>query len=258
LINLITNAVHAISGRGGVICVSVETVEHVLNNRSHASPIESAKCVRVEVSDNGKGMDPSTLDRIFEPFFTTKPRGEGTGIGLSVVHGIVHSFGGDIEVSSKLGVGTTFTLHFPQTGESTPLPEEDDEDASKSVPGGLGQRILYVDDDESIVFLMTRMLRRNGYHVLGFDTCEHALAALNADPMGFALLVTDFNMPGMSGLELAVEARKIAQSMPIALASGFVTDEMRIQANEVGIQEVIFKASLVEDFCAAVERILAS
>jgi two-component system cell cycle sensor histidine kinase/response regulator CckA len=208
---------------------------------------------RLSVHDSGIGMDPATRERIFDPFFTTKPAGEGTGLGLAVVDGIVQGHGGVIKVESQPGRGSVFHLYFPAAEgapavPATPLPS--------ALRASGGQRILFLDDEKALVLIAKAMLERLGYQVHGFTVAEEALAAFKADPTAFDLLVTDFNMPGASGLDVAREIRRLRPDLPIALASGFVTDELRAQALALGIRELIYKPQTIEELAAAVARAL--
>jgi CheY-like chemotaxis protein len=205
------------------------------------------------VRDNGSGMDQATVARIFEPFFTTKRVGEGTGLGLAVVHGIAQEHGASIEVQSVPGEGTTFRICFPAAQATAQAAAA--QPADRAPAHGQGRHILYVDDDESIVFLMTRLLERQGYRVSGYTDAQEALAAARAQPGAFDLAVTDYNMPGMSGLEVARALREIRADLPVALASGYITEELRAQAPEAGVSELIYKPNTVDDFCDVVARL---
>ncbi len=261
LLNLCNNAWHAIQtqARAGRIDVRLRAHER------EAWPAQSAQVVFasgemqpgryacLEVQDNGSGMDRETAARIFEPFFTTKPVDKGTGLGLAVVHGIVQDHGASIEVQSVPGEGSTFCVYFPATQESGPtVPVR----APDAVPAhGEGKHVLFVDDDESIVFLMTRLLERLGYRVSGFTDAREALAAARANPEQFDLAVTDFNMPGMSGLEVARALREIRPGLPVAVASGYITDALREEAPAAGVKELVYKPNTVDELCAVVSRL---
>jgi PAS domain S-box-containing protein len=263
IINLVTNAMQAMQGKPGRVQIHVNTVDlnAALADRYpelralHAR--RQGPVVRICVADNGPGMDAATQARIFEPFFTTKPAGEGTGLGLAVVHGIVESHHGAIIVNSTPDMGTTFTLYLP-VAEKPPAEPPADAVATAPIqtaqaPGDL--RILYLDDDESLVFLVNRMLGRRGYRVSGFINPREALDALQADPALFDLIVTDFNMPGLSGLDVAREVRSLRGDLPVVIASGFIDDELRAKAEAIGVREVIFKANAIEDLCDAFARV---
>jgi CheY-like chemotaxis protein len=197
-------------------------------------------------------MDEATRAHIFEPFFTTKPRGEGTGLGLSVVYGIVQAHEARIEVESAPGEGSTFRIYFPAVDAPVAPAQASAPDAAPV--HGAGKHVLYIDDEEAIVFLMTRLLERRGYRVSGYTDPREALAAARADPAQFDLAVTDYNMPGLSGLEVASALREIRADLPVVLASGYITEELRQKAPAAGVRELIYKPNTVDDLCEAVER----
>jgi CheY-like chemotaxis protein len=220
----------------------------------------SGRTVRITVSDDGPGMDAATLERMFEPFFTTKPVSEGTGLGLAVVHGIVQSHEGTIVAESLPGKGAAFTISLPAC-EAQPGPQPLDasaESAGAVTNACAGRHVLYIDDDASLVFLVTRLLERRGCRVTGCISQREGLDALRADPASFDLLVTDYNMPGMSGLDVAREARSIRAGLPVAVATGFIDESLRANAAEAGVRELIFKAHVVEDFCDTVTRLMVA
>ncbi len=261
VINLVTNAAQAMNGKAGRVEIRLDEVAVDADfAKSHPSvgalfSKKGGKAVRLGVQDNGSGMDAIIIGRIFEPFFTTKPVDEGTGLGLSVVHGIVQSHHGAIVVDSTPGQGTTIFIYLPVITDALLSPQEAAPQKKESPKAGKGQRILYVDDDEALVFLVQRLLQRRGFSVSGFIVQNDALAALRANPQAFDLLVTDYNMPGMSGLDVAREARAIRADLPVAVASGFIDEVLRAQADQVGVCEVIFKVNAVEDFCDAFARL---
>jgi CheY-like chemotaxis protein len=208
-------------------------------------------------------MDAATLSRIFEPFFTTKPVGQGTGLGLAVVHGIVQEHQGTIEVRSAPGKGAAFLIYLPAATMPAALPVQDAKAAATQasedrtlVLQGSGEHVLYVDDDDAIVLLMTRMLEQQGYQVSGFLDAKDAVAAVRADPARFDLVVTDYNMPGMSGLDLARAIRDIRSDLPVALTSGYITEELRTKAPDAGVRELIYKPDTVSELCDIVARLL--
>ncbi len=265
VINLATNAMQALRGGPGHVGIRLDTVmldaamalAHPALHALHAR--YTGRVVRLAVSDDGPGMDAATRERIFEPFFTTKAVNEGTGLGLSVVHGIVRAHGGAIEVDSQPGQGATFTIYLPVAGAEagTPAPDEGESaPAASTTPETTGgQHILYLDDDESLVFLVTRLLERRGYRISSYTRQREALAALRAEPAAFDLVVTDYNMPGLSGLDVAREVRAIRADLPVAIASGFIDETLQAQAEGAGVRELIFKANAVEDLCDAFARL---
>ncbi|MFN2377507.1 MAG: response regulator [Candidatus Binatia bacterium] len=250
LLNLGTNAWHAIEGDSGSIVIRVDSVAG--EDREALSGSRVARFARLVVKDDGVGMDEATKGRIFEPFFTTKPAGSGTGLGLSVVHGAVEALGGTISVTSEPGKGTAFEILFPESVERA----EPDRAAPTRPSRGQGEHVLYLDDEEALVFLAVRMLTQHGYRVSGFARADDALAALRADPDGFDLVVTDYNMPQVSGLQVAREVLKLRPNLPVVMASGYVTEELKEQCAAVGIVQLLEKPDTIDGICSAVEQIL--
>jgi len=252
--------------REGVIEVRLQPDERLAGQvRAEGSDIASGdvapgRYACLMVRDNGVGMDKKTMERVFEPFFTTKPAGKGTGIGMAVVYGIVQEHGANIEVHSVCGEGTTFRVYFPTAPAAlAPTPGSDARAVISSAgaapeSSGSGKHVLYVDDDESIVFLMTRMLERQGYRVSAYVDPKEALAAARANPDQYDIAVTDFNMPGMSGLALATALREIRPDLPVLLASGYITEELRRQAPAAGVRELMYKPNTADELFEAVAR----
>ena len=172
--------------------------------------------VRLRVTDDGEGMTPEVMERIFEPFFTTRATGEGTGLGLAVVQGIVQDHGGQIFVRSAPGRGTTLDVELPaasgERAEVVPAPSE--------VPPGAGERLLVVDDEPVIARVVSEQLRRLGYHVTAVNDPEEALELLAEEPDEFDLLLTDLQMPRMDGVELAARAGQVRPELPVVLSTG--------------------------------------
>ena len=252
LLNLCSNAAYAVEdiGRTGVIEINLSAYG-CTQSKTH-DDLAPGRYACLTVRDNGFGMDETTRSRIFDPFFTTKPRGKGTGLGLSVVHGIVLAHDAHIEVDSASGEGSTFRIYFPAVethaiSVAAPAPEV-------APIQGQGKHVLYLDDEQAIIFLMKRLLERQGFRVSGFTDPREALAAVRANPEQFYLAVTDYNMPGMSGLEVASALREIRSDLPVVLASGYITEELRQKAPAVGVRELIYKPNTVDDLCAAVAR----
>jgi signal transduction histidine kinase/CheY-like chemotaxis protein len=253
MMNLCTNAWHALPERDGVIDVKVEHIE------ASKAPLEAqldasvTRFVRIAVSDNGHGMDAKTQARIFEPFFTTKAAGKGTGLGLAVVHGIVKSHGGAITLESAPGQGTTFTLYFPAQDSELETTTTDKEPSSP----GRGERVMLVDDDVSMGRAMQRFLARQGYRVDLFHTPQAALEAFAEHAAGFDLVVTDYSMPGMTGLDLTSSLKQIKPQLPVLLVTGSMRFAEQHQLELSGIHEFLAKPVAPERLTAAIARALA-
>lgn len=262
LLHLCTNALHAVEdqARPGVIQISLTTCSRDDAPYGGAEPrtggarpaLQRGFCACLAVSDNGPGMDADTRARMFEPFFTTKPVGKGSGLGLSAVHGIVQAHEASIEVDSIPGTGSTLRIYFPAIDAPVAAAAPPAPDAGSI--SGAGKHVLYVDDEEAIIFLMKRLLERQGFRVSGYTDAGEALAAVRSNPDQFDLAVTDYNMPGMSGLELARALKEIRADLPVVLASGYITEELRANAPAAGVRELIYKPNTVEDLCDAVAR----
>jgi signal transduction histidine kinase len=243
LLNLCTNAWHALKDGRGRIEVGLAL-----------APDQQAL---LWVSDDGTGMDAATRSRIFEPFFTTKPVDLGTGLGLSMVHGIVTEHGGSIQVQTTPGLGSRFSITLPLAevdagtesrpgGPSSLLPLDD----------GGGRRVLYVDDDESMSLVVEGLLRRSGYAVTVFNDALAALAALRARPYEVELVVTDYNMPHCSGVDLAREVARLRVGLPVVISSGYITDELRAEAHSVGVRHVMHKENTLEELGPLAQRLI--
>ncbi len=252
LLNLCSNAAHAVqdAGRPGVIEVNLSACERTKTDA--LGDLVPGRYACLAVRDNGKGMNEATRSRIFEPFFTTKQAGKGTGLGLSVVHGIVQVHQASIEVESRPGEGSTFRVYFPA------LEAGHEKHTASTLQGtpvqGMGKHVLYLDDEEAIIFLMKRLLERKGYRVSGYTEPRLAIEAVRANPGLFDLAVTDYYMPGMSGLEVGQALKEIRPDLPVVMASGYISEELRAKAPAAGIRELIYKPNTVEDLCEAVAR----
>jgi CheY-like chemotaxis protein len=207
----------------------------------------------LSVSDNGCGMNRRTLDRIFDPFFTTKAPGEGAGLGLSVVQGIMTNHGGTIRVYSEPGKGTAFHLYFPATEAAA----VDAPAAVNGVHRGENEHILYVDDDEGLVFLATRMLKRLGYRVTGYTDASVALAEFRSRPREFDFVVSDLSMSRMSGLEFAQEILAARADIPVVIFTGYVRPEDREKAKAIGVYKLIQKPHTMEQLQQAFAQVFA-
>ena len=245
-LNLVTNAIQAAQGRDGAEVVVEATAcagPSGLADGSVEVMAPSDRTLRpglkVEVHDNGHGIDPSAVGRLFEPFYSTKPTGQGSGLGLSVVHGVLMEHDASLHLRSRPGAGTSFTLWLPATTER-PV-QADDPAAAPLQPGGHSHTLLYVDDDEALISVMSRMLARQGYVVESLDNPQEAIDRLREPQRRPDVAILDYNMPQMSGISLARAIRTLDARLPIILTSGPVTDELRDQARAAGIDHVIEK-----------------
>jgi len=254
LLNLCTNAIQALGSQRGTVSIELT---HTLGKHTDSDVdrgVTRGLHVQLSVRDTGSGMDAPTIERVFEPFFTTKPVGQGTGLGLAVVHGIMRTHEGTVDVQSTPGLGSMFTLNFPHADhDAVPAAAEI---RQASVVQGHGQRVMYVDDDEALVFLVDRALSRKGFAVSTFTDPHEAAAVLRERPLDFDLLVTDYNMPGYCGVDLLREARQIRPDLPVALASGYVTAEIEQSALAEGARALIHKPNDVDELCDTVLRLL--
>ena len=253
ILNLVTNAWHALENQPGRITLALDAT--TVDAASPSAPgLPAGHYARITVSDAGRGMEPATLARIFEPFFTTKPVGEGTGLGLSIVQDIMQAHQGVVRATSRPGQGTVFTLHFPAaTGEPVATPPPPAEPAR-----GRGESIWFLDDDENIVLLATRTLNRLGYQVSGFTDSDAALRAFEATPDAFAVAVTDSNMPGPSGIKIAARLRALRPELPVILTTGYITEPFRKEVQRAGIRHLIYKPNTSEELGAAIHAVLTA
>lgn len=253
LMNLATNAAQAMRDRPGRLGVTLENLvidrEFVsLHPGLHQGPYQ-----RLSVSDTGHGMDSTTLSRIFDPFFTTKAPGEGTGLGLAVVHGIVQAHDGIITVYSQPGQGTRFHLYFPahlDDGASTA-------DAPSDTPRGQGQQILLVDDEPPLIVMGQRMLERLGYRCAAFTHPLEALQAYRQAPESFALAITDLTMPAMSGVDLAEQLLQLRPDLAVILTTGYNASLTPERVRALGVRQLLLKPLTLAALADAVHRELA-
>ena len=214
--------------------------------------LSPGKYLRLTVSDTGAGIDDKIVDRIFDPFFTTKKPGEGTGLGLSVVYGIVRSCGGAITVQSAVGRGTEFNVYFPLLTE---LEHKQEAKVEAPIRGGK-ERILFVDDEAALVELAGSSLRALGYEVAGRTSSLEALELFRARPDGFDLVITDMTMPNMTGSELALQLMRIRPGIPIILSTGFSEGMTQEKARAIGVKEFIMKPMVQRQMAEAIRRVI--
>lgn len=248
VINLYTNAAHAMWARGGLIEISLTEVEAGAALPPDLSP---GPYLQLTVKDNGHGMDPATLERIFDPYFTTKQTGEGTGLGLAMVHGIVKRHGGAITVDSEPGKGSSFHVFLPRV-DAVILKEPREFPPS---PHGQG-RILLVDDEPEIVAAIQQMLEQLGYRVVALTDSVEALETFRAHQEDFDLVITDQTMPQLTGKDLAREILYLRPDLPIILCTGYSETISREKAQALGIREFVIKPIATRVMAETIQRVL--
>jgi two-component system cell cycle sensor histidine kinase/response regulator CckA len=253
VMNLATNAWQAMRDVAGQLTIRLEGFEHQDPAPDVPPDLPRGRYVRLRIADTGVGMDAATLKRIFEPFFTTKAPGAGTGLGLSVVMGIVRDHGGGIAVESKPGAGSTFSVYFPAHAGAVAVPGEGEGGLFR----GRGQHILVVDDEEPLAELGAEMLREIGYVAAVATGPREALELIRAAKRPFDLLITDLTMPDMTGLELARAARGLRPGLPVLLTSGLGTLIAPAELAAAGVAGLLPKPRTLQQLSLAVTRALA-
>jgi PAS domain S-box-containing protein len=251
--NLCTNALHAME-HGGVLSVLLERVDLNSPRVLSRGTLSTGSYVRLSVSDTGSGIAPGVLERMFDPFFTTKGVGQGTGLGLSLVHGIVSELGGVIDVATQAGNGSSFSIWLPLAPET----EEPSTTAAGELPRGHGEVVMIVDDERPLVTLAEEMLAELGYDPVGFPSSCEALRAFRADPRRFELVLTDEAMPDLVGTELASEIRKLQPAIPIILMSGHGGPQLEKSAAAIGVNDVLHKPLRSRDLAESLARVLGA
>ena len=251
MMNLCTNANHAMMKTGGILKVRLDAAKIDQKTADKIPNLKKGEYIRLTISDTGHGMDLKTKERIFEPFFTRKEVGSGSGLGLSVVHGIVNNYGGAIVVDSTPGKGTTFMIYLPKYGDDTL-----DSDKSDKKPLKGDEYILFVDDEPEITFMGKKMLENLGYKVSISSNSTSALEEFKKEPDRYSLLVTDQSMPDISGTELAAKMKEIRPELRVIIITGYsenLSDEILAQS---GVSEVILKPMKMDDFSKVIRRVL--
>ena len=257
VMNLCTNAWHALGGRAGRIELGLNSIEIDEQAALRLGGIAAGRFAHLWVSDDGIGMDEATRRHLFEPFYTTKPVGQGTGLGLSVVHGIVATHRGAIAVHSLPGEGARFDLYFPLEAELPSAVDAVAEAAGPAPERSAGQHVLYVDDDPIMLLTVQGLLLRAGYRVSCVEDPREALAILRSQPNAFDLVVTDFNMPVLSGIDVALDVARLRPDLPVVMTSGYFSDDVRIAALQAGVRSLLQKEYTLEQLGGLVQRILA-
>ncbi len=251
LVNLCTNASHAMRDAGGLLEVVLKDVDLDAETRIGDELLRPGRYVEISVSDSGCGMDKDVLERIFEPFFTTRKVNEGTGLGLSVVHGIIKNHGGAIAVRSTPGKGTTFDIFLPRIER-----DETQESQSSEPAASDNEVILLVDDEEVVVDVTKQILDRLGFDVVAKTSSVEALETFQADPDKFDLVITDQVMPDMTGTQLAEKLISIRPDISIILCSGYPENVSPGQLESIGIKEFVLKPVARQEIAKIIRRVL--
>ncbi|MBI9092403.1 MAG: response regulator [Desulfobacterium sp.] len=256
IMNLCTNAYHAMRVGGGILTVELKGCDTREQDCPSDLNLPAGKYLNLKVSDTGMGMDEKTLAKAFDPYFTTKDVGEGTGLGLALVYGIVEDHGGHLKVESVVGKGSTFYLYFPIIDEKI-APVYQENDSVEIIAGGT-ERIMVVDDEVNILTSTQEFLKDYGYEVSAFSKSRDAFDAFKKDPSQFDLLITDLTMPKMTGFELSTGILKINSDFPIILCTGYSEnyDEEKILKN--GIKKYIQKPVDIQGLLPVIRKLLDS
>jgi len=253
LLNLSTNAVHAMREKGGVLEIGLQ---NMALNASEAEKLNlrPGNYAKLAVADTGHGIAFGLQKRIFDPFFTTKNTGEGTGLGLSVVHGIIENHEGAVKVDSTLGKGTVFNIFFPIVKDE----DRPDKIEDYPLPATGNKRILFVDDEEDICDAGGRMLKWMGYHVRTVSNGMEAIEVFKQEPGGIDLVITDMTMPGMTGVELSMKLLEMRPDIPIILCTGYHETTNQETVKALGIREYVSKPYSHRDMAEIIRDVLSS
>ena len=252
IMNLCTNAAHAMREKGGELNISVSKIFISDDAMSNHSEFKPGPYVNLKVADSGHGIEPSIMSRIFDPFFTTKKQGEGTGLGLSVVYGIVKGYDGVINVESHPGLGTTFDIYLPGLIMGNIVEEQ----RINVVPSKGCESILIVDDEQYIVDAQSQYFKSLGYDVVSTSSSVEALAIFRSNPHRFRLILTDMTMPQMTGLSLSDEILAIDSTIPIVLCTGFHEAITETVAKQHGVREFLTKPVKMNDLSRLIRKVL--
>ncbi|TFH28429.1 MAG: response regulator [Bacteroidia bacterium] len=252
IMNLCTNAYHAMMGKGGVLTVILDKQKVGARSINGSSKIQKGTYVRLTITDNGHGMDKRTVERIFEPFFTMKEVGSGSGLGLSVVHGIVSNNHGTIVVESEPGEGSSFSIYLPQHSEYL----EEKKEHTQQLKKGKGS-IMFVDDEKEITFMGKRMLESLGYTVDIQTDSQEALMVFCEDPHKYDLLVTDQAMPKLMGTELIARAKEVRPDLKAIIITGYQESIPANAMEQYGIADIISKPLLLSEFSELIGKVLS-
>ena len=253
VMNLVTNASHAMAENGGQLSINLRELDLSAED-AKALPLKPGRVACMLVTDTGVGMPPDLVAKIFDPFFTTKEKGKGTGMGLSVVHGIVTKMNGCIQVNSSPGKGTEFNIYFPIKPEHLLSNTEKTLFPPSLYPGT--ERILLVDDDEAILSMVKKALEIQGYNVTAKNKPREALKTFATTPDAFDMVISDMSMPGMSGDILAANMLELRPDVPILLCTGFSEKITPERAKKMGIKDLLMKPVLLPELAQTIRTIL--
>ena len=258
VMNLCTNALHAMQGKKGILEVSLKDIGTIPQDSEISNSSETVQDarVRLEVRDTGSGMPPEILDHIFEPYFTTKNKDEGTGLGLATVYGIVKELGGDISVKSRIGQGSIFTIDFIRMEKKRTQWSKEAQTRGQTVSEGM-ESVLLVDGERIVCEMLSKMLKTLGYRVHAYTSSDEALAVFQKRPEAFDILLTDLEMPTLSGLTLAGRIRNETPRMPVVILSGSSDPIHKQNAAKLGFHEFIKKPIDLDDLAKALRRALS-
>jgi signal transduction histidine kinase/CheY-like chemotaxis protein len=254
LLNLATNAVHAMEEKGGVLEIGLRGVKLSPEEISPYEGMHPGPYLEMSVGDTGGGMEPAVLERIYEPFFTSKGPGKGTGMGLAVVYGLVKSLGGTIQATSQPGWGTTFQVLFPLAPDASAEAEPEVSLSQPAFPGSAC--ILFLDDDEDFFLAGRQMLTGLGYEVVALKNSFQALKEFRTQPQRFDLIISDQTMPGLTGLDLAGACKRLRPDVPIILCTGFSEMVTPEKIRSAGIREVVAKPFDLQQISSAIQKTL--
>ncbi|OGR02970.1 MAG: hypothetical protein A2284_07450, partial [Deltaproteobacteria bacterium RIFOXYA12_FULL_61_11] len=252
VLNLLTNALQAMAASGGRLDVRLHDEVLELGDPRVGDSFPAGPYRVLEVTDTGCGMDQRTLDRIFEPFFTTKPVGQGNGMGLALVHGIVTGSGGTVLAESRIGKGSTFRVFLPRVEGKPERAEQPEPDA----PGD-GLRVLFVDDERRVCDTSSQLLESLGYRVRWFTSGSEAIAELDLHADEYDAVVTDLRMPEVGGLEVAAAARVCPKRLPVILTTAYADGITPDQARAAGVAELLLKPFRKSDLARVLHKLLA-
>jgi PAS domain S-box-containing protein len=251
LMNLCTNAAHAMEARGGRLTVALESRTVDETALTAGDDLASGRYLQLSVRDTGTGMDKAMMDRIFDPYYTTKAVGEGTGMGLATVHGIVSDHGGRVFVQSVPGEGSVFSVFFPVLDNPAEVADQKPVSYAKGT-----ERILYVDDEDLLVEVGVEMLKDLGYDAVGTTRASEALEIFKARPDGFDLVISDMTMPGMTGDQLAAEILRYRPDIPVIICTGFSKRMSSELASTIGIRALLMKPVTVQELSRTIREVL--